>query len=98
MEKIVAKKFFPESTIGLIDGNGRDLVDRATGVWVEVRSSDGQIISAEVYDQECEFYADIGLTIEDGELVDYDGVCSLPRELAEILKELGVKVPAMMMG
>lgn len=35
-----------------------------------------------------------GLWITDGELTDYDGVFSLPREVCEMLRSDGIKVSA----
>jgi hypothetical protein len=84
---------FPESIIGTIDGNGRSLSRRRKGVTVTLHIGDlGIPVSAEIYDtSEAEEYADIGLTILDNQLLDYDGAFNLPREVQTVLSPRGVK-------
>ena len=99
MASVIAKKFFSDAIISTVDGEGRHMTDPKRGVWVEVWQNESRgICSAEVYDDDQEEYAEVGLWVEDGELVDYDGVFALPRQVGIVLRELGVKVPAMMMG
>ncbi len=99
MATVIAKRFFPGVLISTVDGNGMHLTDAKQGVWVEVWKNESRgICSAEVYDDSQEEYAEVGLWVENGELVDYDGVFSLPEQVVKVLRELGVKVPAMMVG
>jgi hypothetical protein len=99
MAEVIAKRFFPEVIISTVNGWGVNLTPPKQGVWVEVWKNESRgICSAEVYDDSQEEYAEVGLWVENGELVDYDGVFSLPEQVAEVLRGLGVKVPAMMMG
>lgn len=89
------KRDFPNSTIGRVDGYGRDLEERSKGVTIDIRLKNGVPSSAEVYDtntQGEDFYADIGLTVKNNILVDYDGVFNLPYELRIMLKELAVNL------
>lgn len=98
MSEVIAKRFFPEVRISTVDGNGMDLTEPKQGVWVELWKNDSRgICSAEVYSDDQEEYAEVGLWVEGGELVDYDGVFSLPREVATVLREAGVRVPRMML-
>ncbi len=98
MEKNTVKKFFPESIINTIDGNGFPLTEDKNGVWVEIHLRDGKPICAEVYSDDQEEYADIGLSFSGMELEDYDGVFCLPNEVATMLKEMGYKIDPIMMG
>lgn len=99
MATVIAKKFFSESIISTVDGEGRYMTEPRKGVWVEVWKNEARgICSAEIYDDSQEEYCEIGLWVERGELVDYDGVFSLPREVTKCLRELGVKVPRIMEG
>ena len=95
--QVIAKKFFPETIISTVDGGGNDLTQPKQGVWVELWKNEGRgICSAEVYSDDQEEYAEVGLWVEKGELVDYDGVFSLPLEVVTVLREAGVRVPRMM--
>lgn len=97
MSEMIAKKFFPKSMISTTDGGGNHLTQPKQGVWVELWKNEKQVIcAAEVYSNDQEEYVDVGLSVEDGELVDYDGVFSLPREVVAVLREAGVRVPRMM--
>ena len=92
--KSTIKREFPSTTIGIIDANGVDLTSRAKGVTVELHLRDGSPVCAEVYDTKSggnNHHAEIGLIVEDGEIVDYDGVFDLPKEVLSMCEELGVK-------
>lgn len=92
--KSTIKREFPSTTIGMIDANGVDLTSRAKGVTVELHLRDGSPVCAEVYDTKSggdDHHAEIGLIVEDGEIVDYDGVFDLPKEVLSMCEELGVK-------
>lgn len=92
--KSTIKREFPSTTIGMIDANGVDLTSRAKGVTVELHLRDGSPVCAEVYDTKSggnNHHAEIGLIVEDGELVDYDGVFDIPKEVLAMCEELGVK-------
>jgi len=93
MAEVVAKKFFPKSVISTVSASGFNLTKPKRGVWVEIWKNESRgICSAEIYDDDQEEYAEIGLWIEDGELVDYDGVFEMPQEVCDLLKEQGVKM------
>lgn len=84
---------FPESTIGLVDGDGRSVgPKRANGVEVVLhRTLSGYC--AEVMDIKTggdAHYAEVGIWVEGNVLMDYDGVFDLPSEVREMLKEEGV--------
>lgn len=50
--------------------------------------------SLEYFSDDESVYADCGLWIEDGELVDYDGCYALPPVAVNWLRAHGVKVPS----
>lgn len=92
--KSTIKREFPSVTIGMIDANGVDMTSRSKGVTVELHLRDGSPVCAEVYDTRSggnNHHAEIGLIVEDGEIVDYDGVFDLPKEVLSMCEELGVK-------
>jgi hypothetical protein len=92
--KSTIKREFPSTTIGMIDANGVDLTSRSKGVTVELHLRDGSPVCAEVYDTKTggnNHHAEIGLIVEEGELIDYDGVFDLPKEVMSMCQELGVK-------
>jgi len=92
--KSVIKREFPSTTIGMIDANGVDLTSRSKGVTVELHLRDGSPVCAEVYDTKTggnNHHAEIGLIVEGGELVDYDGVFDLPKEVMSMCQELGIR-------
>jgi len=89
------KRDFLNSTIGRVDGYGRDLEERSKGVTIDLRLKNGVPSFAEVYDTTTEgqnFYAVIGLIVKNNILLDYDGVFNLPTELRTMLKELAVNL------
>lgn len=85
------KKDFPSHTIGIIDQNGKDLIDRKTGLTATVKVFDSENYGCfEVYslDEDETYYAEGGLWFnDDKELTDCDGVFSLPSEVIDILRE-----------
>ena len=80
-------RFFPESICNVIHQDGTQLTDTTNGVEVVLHLRNGVPRFAEIISGD--HYADIGLTIEGKELVDYDGVFELPKEILLMLKELG---------
>ena len=85
-------RFFPNSEICVVHQNGEKLTNPTKGVEVILHFRDGEDVpcSAEVISGgDDEHYADIGLTFDGKVLSDYDGVFSQPREVEEMLKELG---------
>lgn len=92
--KSTINREFPSATIGMIDANGVDLTSRSKGVTVDLYCHDGIPVCAEVYDTKTggnNHHAEIGLIVEDGELVDYDGVFDLPKEVLSMCQELGIR-------
>jgi hypothetical protein len=89
------KKFFPDSFINTIDANGNNLTSLKKGAWVELFENDGKISGAEIYSEDHDEYGEIGLFIENNELLDYDGVFFLPKEVISMLKERGINTEEM---
>lgn len=88
MEKV--SRFFPASTIGTVDQNGIDLTNRSYGVHVDLHSHAGcPPHSAEVYNDDCSLYADIGLEFDGNSLVGYDGCFDIPAEVLTMLNDMG---------
>lgn len=87
------KKFFPDSTIGEVHQDGTELSKMERGVRVEITIPDGARSSgcAIIHSESCNHYAEIGLRFDGKELVDYDGVFELPKEVSSLLKENGYK-------
>jgi hypothetical protein len=87
------KRFFQHSSASVVHQNGMQLSPPSCGVEIilhtqinEQKPCCAEIISGN-------HYAEIGLYFEVKELVDYDGVFSLPREVGEMLNEAGYDVP-----
>lgn len=89
MKTTTAQRFFPLSEAVLVHQNGVELTVPSKGVEVilHVRENEVNPCVAEIISGE--HYAEIGLSFECKELVDYDGVFSLPREVAEMLTGMG---------
>ena len=84
---------FPESTIGLVDGDGHDIGPKRTkGVEVTLyKTLSGYC--AEVMDIRTggnAHYAEVGIWVEGNVMMDYDGVFDLPSEVRAMLTEEGV--------
>lgn len=85
---------FENTTINTIDANGMALSQRRKGVGITLHLKDGVPVGAEVFDLATggdDEYADIGLVVENGELVGYDGVFDIPKDLLDVLEKHGVK-------
>lgn len=93
MKTTTVQRFFPHSEAALVHQNGQELTVPSKGVEIllHTRENEGTPCCAEIISGD--HYAEIGLSFEGKELVDYDGVFSLPRELGEILTEAGYSVP-----
>lgn len=97
---VIARGEFPDSTIGVIDGNGNDLVDRLTGVTVKLWARNkyllpfaAEVCSADDHSDDEVIGTVIHLTYDDNDrLVDYDGVTEIPNEVLTMLKQIGVDV------
>ena len=89
MNKTISKNF-PDSEICIIDQNGTELTTPTKGLAVNLHFKDNEETpyEAEVVGTGGH-YAAIGLWWDNKELVDYDGVFELPKELATVLKENG---------
>lgn len=53
----------------------------------------GSIEWISIFQDDSEEYADIGIWIEGGGLVDYDGLFELPVQAVDLLREAGIRVP-----
>ena len=88
------KREYPEVSIGKIDGYGRNLGPRSRGTMVELFFRDGVPWMAEVSDIKTggdDHYAHVGLSVENGSLVGYDGVFDIPEQILEMLEDLGIR-------
>ena len=88
------KKSFPDVSIGMVHQTGCVLGAWSRGVEVILHLRNGVPRSAEVFDaatQGEDQYANVGLFIENGKLVDYDGVFELPQQVLDMVLELGIK-------
>jgi hypothetical protein len=86
-------QFFPDSQVSLVHQNGRLLTEPTKGVeiFLHTRENEKDPCCAELSGGD--HYAEIGLWFEGNELTDYDGVFSLPREIAQMLTDAGYIVP-----
>ena len=86
-------RFFPNSEAVIVHQTGAQLTASSKGVEVVLHTRQGERNPrcAEVVSG-CH-YAEIGLSFDGKELSDYDGVFSLPREVGEMLTEMGYVVP-----
>ncbi len=77
----------------LVHQNGTELTEPTCGVEIILytREDEEDPCCAELVSGD--HYAEIVLSFEGKELVDYDGVFSLPMELGEMLKDAGYVVP-----
>jgi hypothetical protein len=93
MNTTTVQRYFPDSQAVLVHQTGAELTMPSRGVTVILHTSENESdpCSAEIISGE--HYADIGLSFNGKELVDYDGVFSLPREVAEMLTGIGYVVP-----
>lgn len=85
---------FENTTINTIDANGMALSRRRKGVGITLHVEEGIPKSAEVFDLATgggDEYAIIGLVVEDGELVGYDGVFDIPKDLLAVLEKHGIR-------
>jgi hypothetical protein len=82
-------RFFPRSHATLVHQDGSQIGVPSKGIEVilHTRVNENDPCCAEVISGD--YYADIGLSFENGKLVDYDGVFSLPREVGELLTDAG---------
>jgi hypothetical protein len=86
-------RFFPRSSVTVVHQNGAHLTAPSKGVQVilHTREKEFNPCCAEIVSGD--HYAEIGLAFDGKELSDYDGVFSLPREVGEMLTEMGYVVP-----
>lgn len=69
------------------DGTRLSAVTKGVQVVLHSRLGETEPCCAEIISGD--LHAEIGLWFEQGELCDYDGVFSLPREVGEMLKDAG---------
>ena len=89
MKATTVQRFFPQSEATLIHQNGDQLSEPTKGVEIllHTRENETDPCCAELISGG--HYAEIGLWFEDKELVGYDGVFYLPREISEMLTDAG---------
>jgi len=92
MPTSIITRFFPCSAASLVHQTGAQLTATNAGVKIVLHTRKGERnpCCAELISGD--HYAEIGLWFEGKELSDYDGVFSLPREVGEILKDVGYVV------
>lgn len=93
MDTTIERKF-PEVLINTVDGGGMPLSRTRKGVGVNLHLRGGVPRLAEVFDIATggdNEHALIGLEIDGGALVGYDGVFDLPDMVLEMLQELGIR-------
>ncbi len=92
MKTTTITRFFPRSSAVLIHQSGTELTLPSKGVEVilHIRENESDPCTAEIVSGD--HYAEIGLSFAGKELVDYDGVFFLPREIGEILRDSGYVV------
>lgn len=88
-----AKRYFPLSEACVVHQTGAQLTESSTGVEVLLHTREDETTPCSAELSSGDHYADIGLVFEGIELIDYDGVFSLPREVGLMLKEAGFVVP-----
>ena len=86
------RRFFPNSRASLVHQTGERLTDATKGVEIILHTRPGETAPCFAELVSGDHYAEIGLTFEGRELIDYDGVFDLPREVAEMLRDLGFTV------
>lgn len=93
MKTTTVQRFFPQSEAALVHQNGVQLSEPSKGVEIILHTRENEInpCCAEVISGD--HYAEIGLWFEEKELVDYDGIFFLPRELSDMLKDAGYVLP-----
>ncbi len=93
MKAATVQRFFPQSQADMIGPTGAQLTAPGKGVEIllHTRENETEPCCAEVISGD--HHAEIGLWFEGKELTDYDGVFFLPREVAELLNEMGYVVP-----
>jgi hypothetical protein len=92
MKSRTVQRFFPQSEAALIHQNGSVLTIPSKGVEIilHFRADEPVPCCAEVISGQ--HYAETGLSFDGTELVDFDGVFFLPRELGEMLNDAGFTV------
>ena len=93
MQPCTVKRFFPDSEVFVVHQTGSQLTAPTKGVEVVLhrRENEENPCCAEVISGD--HYAEICLSFEGKTLSDFDGVFCLPREVGELLTDLGYIVP-----
>ena len=82
-------RIFPHRQAAIIhqDGSLCTAPSKGVEVIIRTRANEKYPCSAEIISGD--HHAEIGLSFERGELIDFDGVFFLPREVGEMLADLG---------
>jgi hypothetical protein len=67
-------------------------ISQSEGVNVKIGFRNGAPSWAEVYSDDQEEYAELGLVFHGNELSDFDGASALPSQVADLLAEVGFVV------
>jgi hypothetical protein len=91
---MTTKKFrFPASLINTVHQSGLNLTPSKRGVNVAIHAKPNEAPhSAEVYSDDCEEYADLGLEFEGETLTGYDGAFDIPSEVLSALRMMGYEI------
>ena len=91
-------RFFPHSEANLVHQTGAQLTATTKGLEIilHTREHDHDPCCVELISGN--HYAEIGLSFEGRELKDFDGSFWLPREVGEVLKDLGYVVSTEFFG
>lgn len=92
MKTFIVNRFFPDSEVAIVHQSGAQLSAPTRGVEVvlHTREKEQTPYCAEVISGE--HHAEIGLSFVGKELLDFEGVFFLPREIGEMLADAGYVV------
>jgi len=93
MQTSTINRFFPTGEATLVHQSGALLTATSRGIEIILHTREGEHTPCCAELISGDHYAEIGLWFEGKELSDFDGVFSLPREVAGILKDAGYVVP-----
>ena len=86
------RRYFPDSAVSMVHQTGAETpANRGLEVLLFTRESESDPCFAELSSED--YDAEIGFTFEGNSLTDFDGAFALPREVANLLRELGYVVP-----
>lgn len=93
MQVTTVKQHFLLSQACVVHQTGDQLTEPSAGVVVVLHTRENEKVPCSAEIVSGGHYADIGLWFEGMELIDYDGIFSLPREVGVMLQAAGFVVP-----